>query len=64
MQANGDGKDRQQRLEAAARAAVELRAGRNLTDAEWTASLNRLLRFTNVLRGWEQQRLAKKDRID
>lgn len=41
-------------LEAAARAAIELRAGRILTDAEWAAMRARILEFASVVRAWDQ----------
>jgi hypothetical protein len=49
----GDGSPRQ--LEAAARAAIELRADRTLTDAEWAAMRARILEFAGVLRVWERK---------
>ena len=45
--------------EAAARAALEMRLGRAITDPEWAAARRRLLEFISILRGWDQQtRLA------
>ena len=40
--------------ENTARAALELRAGRCLTDAEWAAARARLLEFGTILRSWER----------
>ncbi len=39
--------------DAAARAAVELRAGRSLKDAEWSATRAKLLEFAGILRAWD-----------
>ena len=39
--------------EAAARAALEVRAGRGLTDAEWSAARTRFLEFVEILRIWQ-----------
>lgn len=52
MSANRD--DRQRQLEAAARAAFEVRAGRKFTDGEWATVRAKLLEFTGILRRWEQ----------
>ena len=38
--------------EIAARAALDSRAGRSLTDAEWERSRPRLLEFMKILRDW------------
>jgi hypothetical protein len=56
MQASADHDDRQRHFEAGARTALEARAGRKLTDTEWTAVLGRLLDFARILRAWEQAR--------
>jgi hypothetical protein len=40
-------------LEAAARAAMELRAKRTLTDTEWAAMRAKIMEFAAILRGWE-----------
>jgi hypothetical protein len=45
------------RLESA-RAAIELRAGRNLTNVEWARASARLLEFVSILRAWKQQAKA------
>jgi hypothetical protein len=42
-------------LEAAARVAIELRAGRTLTDVEWAAARTGLLEFAGILRGWDRK---------
>jgi hypothetical protein len=42
-------------LEDAARAAVEARAGRTFTDAEWGSSLQTLLEFIKILRDWDHK---------
>ena len=52
------GEDRNPRCrtqgEAAARAALELRVGHSLTDAEWAAMRARLVEFTSILRAWDR----------
>jgi hypothetical protein len=54
MYANNDRDDRRRTpSEAAARAALELRAGCGLTDAEWAAARARLLEFAGILRDWD-----------
>ena len=59
MQPGDDRDDRCQRQnDAAARALVELRAGRSLTDAEWAAARARLLEFADILRVWERKTTA------
>lgn len=40
-------------LETAARAALGMRAGHVLTDAEWAAARSKLLEFARILRGWD-----------
>ena len=42
-------------IEAAARTAIELRAGRALTDAEWAAMCARLQEFAAILRLWDRE---------
>ena len=51
---SADRDDRQRQFEAGARAAFELRAGRELSDAEWVALRGRLLEFVRLLRAWHQ----------
>jgi hypothetical protein len=41
--------------EGAARAALDLRAGRALTDAQWAVAKDRLLDFLTILRGWDRR---------
>ena len=41
--------------EGAARAALDSRAGRTLTDADWAAAKDRLQEFFTTLRGWDRQ---------
>jgi hypothetical protein len=41
-----------------ARAAIELRAGRALMDAEWAAMRARLLEFAGILRDWDRKTTA------
>ena len=43
------------RLEDTARAALDLRAGRALTDVEWARVRVRLLEFATILRAWDEQ---------
>jgi hypothetical protein len=42
----------------AARAALDSRAGRTLTDADWAIAKDRLLEFFNILRGWGRKARA------
>ncbi len=44
--------------EGAARAALDSRAGRTLTDADWAVAKDRLLEFFNILRGWDRNARA------
>jgi hypothetical protein len=44
--------------EEAARAALELRLGRALTESEWISARNRLLEFVRILREWDRQTIA------
>jgi hypothetical protein len=44
--------------EAAARAALDARAGRTLTDADWAVAKDRLLEFFHILRGWDRKARA------
>ena len=61
MHAQSDRADRSRRqIEAAARAAIELRAGRALTDAEWAAARARLLEFAGILRDWDRKTTASR----
>jgi hypothetical protein len=61
MHACNDRDDRcRTRGEAAARAVLELRAGRSLTDAEWATMCARLLEFACVLRGWDRETTASR----
>src|ERR1039458_9860943 len=41
--------------EAAARAAIEARVGRPLSDREWVRDRARLLEFVSILRAWHQE---------
>jgi hypothetical protein len=43
---------RPESFEGAARAALDSRAGRALTDADWAVAKDRLLDFFNILRAW------------
>jgi hypothetical protein len=40
--------------EGAARAALDLRAGRPLSDADWADAKGRLREFFDILRGWDR----------
>ena len=40
-------------LEAAVRAELSQRAGRNLTEAEWAGQSSHLLEFLSILRAWD-----------
>lgn len=61
MHAQNNRADRSRgQMETAARAAIELRAGRALTDAEWAAARARLLEFAGILRGWEGKTKASR----
>jgi hypothetical protein len=44
--------------EGGARAALDLRAGRTLTDADWAAAKDRLLEFFHILREWDRKARA------
>ena len=46
------------RVEAAARAEFELRAGRPIRDAEWEATKARLVEFARMLRSWHQAMIS------
>ena len=41
--------------EEAARAALDSRAGRTLTGAQWAVAQDKLLEFVTILRAWEQK---------
>ena len=41
--------------EVAARAALELRVGHSLTDAEWADARARLVEFISILRDWDRE---------
>ena len=41
--------------ESAARAAIEVRAGRTLSDLEWARTRTRLLDFVSILRAWHRK---------
>ena len=42
-------------METAARSAIELHAGRALTDAQWAAARARLLELAGILRDWDRK---------
>lgn len=46
------------RVEAAARAEFETRAGRSIDDAEWEATKARLVEFARMLRSWHQAMIS------
>ena len=49
---------RPESCEDGARAALDSRAGRTLTDADWAVAKDRLLEFFNILRGWDRKARA------
>jgi hypothetical protein len=50
--------------EGAARTALDLRAGRTLSDADWADAKDRLLEFFNILRGWDRKaRVVSRDLV-
>ena len=50
--------------EGAARAALDSRAGRALTDADWAVAKDRLLEFFAILRDWDRRaRRASRDLV-
>jgi len=56
MHASNDRDERSRKqTEAAARAAIERRADRSLTDAEWAAARAKLLEFVGILREWDRK---------
>ena len=57
---NGRGDRSRIQTEAAARAAIELRADAALTDAEWAAARARLLEFVGILRDWNRRPTARR----
>ena len=64
MHAQSNRADRGQ-MEAAARTAIELHAGRALTDAQWAAARARLLEFTAILRDWDRKTTpSRRDKIE
>ena len=52
---NGRSDRTSKQIEIAARTAIELRAGRTLTDTEWVAMRVKLLEFAGVLRAWDRE---------
>jgi hypothetical protein len=60
MRAGNDRDDNRTQNDVAGRAALELRVGRALTDAEWAAARARLVEFVSILRGWEQKTTASR----
>jgi hypothetical protein len=61
MHAQSHRADRSQvQMEAAARTAIELRAGRALTDAQWAAARTRLIEFAGTLRDWDRKTTASR----
>jgi hypothetical protein len=51
-------------LESAARAAIEMRAGRRLAEREWARARLRLLEFVTIIRGWEQKTKTRDSELD
>ena len=63
MHASDDRGDRSpKQLEAPARAAIELRAGRTLTDDEWAAMRAKLREFAGIVRVWDRKMNASRRR--
>ena len=62
----GNNHDDQRRTlsEVAARAALDLRAGRPLTDAEWAAARARLLEFAGILRDWQRKGASRRGNLE
>ena len=61
MHAQSNRADRSRgQMEAAARTAIELHAGRALTDAQWAAARARLLEFAGILRDWDRRTTASR----
>lgn len=54
MSANDRDSQRRTQHEVAARAALELRADRNLSEAEWVAARARLMEVVGILRVWDR----------
>jgi hypothetical protein len=48
------------RLESAARAALEQRAGRTLIDAEWVRGRAKFMEFGDILREWDRKTTASR----
>jgi hypothetical protein len=49
---------RPESCEGGARAVLDSRAGRTLTDADWAVAKDRLLEFFDILRGWDRKARA------
>jgi hypothetical protein len=63
MHAINDPVDRNpNQLEDIARSAIERRANRTLTDAEWADTRTRLLEFVDILRRWDRKPASPKTR--
>ena len=60
MHACNDRDDRRLQVEVAARAALELHAGRAITDTEWAAMRARLLEVATILRAWDRETTASR----
>jgi hypothetical protein len=61
MSASNDHRERSSsQLGAAARAAIELRADRNVCETEWVAMRGRLLEFSGILREWDRKTTASR----
>ena len=61
MHAQSNRADRSRgQMEAAARTAIELHAGRALTDAQWAAARAKLLEFARILRVWDRETTASR----
>jgi hypothetical protein len=61
---NDRGDQRPNQVEAAARAAFELSAGRKFPDAEWATDRARLLEFIGILRAWEPTATCQRGNVE
>lgn len=57
LQTSGAGSDR---LENIARAALDAKAGRPVTDAEWAATSSKLLEYAGILRIWDRKTIERR----
>ena len=55
---------RRTEIEKVARASIESRTDRSLTDLEWAQARARLLEFVTILRAWEQKARTRESEFD